>query len=452
MFEKLGSMLRKVTDKIASAIFVDKELIESVVKDLQRALIEADVNVALVHELSQKIKKEAEKNIKGIEKKEQIINLLYSELENMLGGKKQELELKKKNKIMLLGLYGCGKTTTSVKIAAYYAKRGKKTCVIGLDVHRPASMEQLEQLGKKANVKVFIDKQEKNPIKIWKKFKDEVEDYEIVLIDTAGRDVLDEKLIEELKKVDKEIKPEIKILVMPADIGQAAKRQASEFQKSCEISGVIVTRMDSSAKGGGALTACAETKAPVYFITTGEHLQDIETFSASAFISRMLGLGDLQSLIEKVKSVVDEDRQVAMQKRLEEGKITLQDVYEQLGAMSSLGSLDKIKSLIPGLSSAKLPDKMIGEQEIKMKHWRVAISSMTKEEIENPEILEKQTSRIGRIAKGAGIPTSSVRSLIKQYKLLKEFVKTGEGVDLSQGLSQKQLQKIAKKFGKKIRI
>jgi len=327
--------------------------------------------------------------------------------------------------------------------------------MLGLDVHRPAAPEQLEQLAKQNNLKVFIDKKQKNPIKIYEKFKDKLKKYDVVFIDTAGRHSLDKELIKEIKNINKKISPSHTILVMPADIGQAAKNLASEFQKALNISGVIITRMDSSAKGGGCLTACHETKAPVFFITTGEKINDIETFSAERFISRMLGMGDLETLIEKVRSVTEEWEEKKLRKRLEKGKFTMDDLYEQLKSMSSLGPLSKITELIPGLGKTKIPEKLLGKQEERLKKWKFAIQSMTQEEKENPELLEKETSRIQRIAKGSGTATSDIRALIKQYKLLKDFIKTGEQVDLTKGiggLSQKQLQKLAKKFGKKIRL
>jgi hypothetical protein len=250
-------------------------------------------------------------------------------------------------------------TTTIAKLANYYGKRGFKTSALGLDVHRPAAKEQLEQLGQKNNFKVFIDKEENNPAKTYKKFSKELEKYDLVFIDTAGRDALDKALVEEIKKLGKEIKPDYSLLVMPADIGQAAKFQASEFQKALSINGVIITRMDSTAKGGGALTACKETNAPVFFITTGEHVNDFELFSPSSFLSRLLGMGDLQTLIDKVKSVVDEKSQEKMKKRLEEGKFTMLDLLEQLKGMENLGSISKLKGLIPGLGNAKISDEVL---------------------------------------------------------------------------------------------
>ncbi len=449
MLEKLGEVLRKATDKIANAIFLDKNLVDSIIRDLQRALIEADVNILLVKELSDKIKKTAlDERIKEIDKKEHIIKLLYDELASMLGEHKQ-LKLKPgQNRIMLLGLYGAGKTTTIAKLGNYFAKRGNKVALIGLDIHRPAAQEQLKQLAEQNKLTCFADLEEKDPVKIWKKYEKQLKDYNLILIDTAGRHNLDKELVKEIKLLGKEIKPTESVLIMPADIGQAAKQQAQEFKEAVDISGVIITRMDSTAKAGGALTACAETKAPVYFIGTGEKINDLEEFNPQAFLSRLLGMGDLQTLIEKIKSVTKEDEQEKIQKRLEEGKLSLNDVVEQVKSMNSLGGFEKIKSMIPGLGSAKIPEGLMENQQEKISKWEHIIKSMTPEERENPELLEKQTSRISRVSQGTGVHNSDVRALLKQYKMLSEMIKSGSEMDLEKGISQKQMMKLAKKFGK----
>jgi signal recognition particle subunit SRP54 len=451
MLEKLGEALRKARDKIANALFLDKNLIESVVRELQRALIEADVNIVLVKEISDKIKKSAyDERIKEIDKKEHIIKLLHDELIKILG-KYKPLQLKKEqNRIMLLGLYGAGKTTTIAKLGNWYAKRGKKVALVGLDVHRPAAKEQLQQLGEKNNLNTFIDFDETNALKTYKKFKKELDKYDLVLIDTAGRHTLDKELIKEIKELNSEIKPTETILIMPSDIGQSAKKQASEFQAALKITGVIISRMDSTAKGGGALTACAETKAGVYFITNGEKINDIEEFNPESFLSRLLGMGDLQALIEKIRSATDEKQQEKMQKKLEEGKLSLEDVIEQVKSMNQIGGFDKIKNMIPGLGKAKIPDNMLDTQQAKIAKWEHILKSMTKEERENPELFEKQTSRIGRVAEGAGVNNSDIKALLKQYKMLQDLIKGGvDNMDMSKGFSQKQMQKMMKKFGKK---
>src|SRR4030042_202001 len=454
MLEKLGEALRKARDKIANALFLDKNVVESVVKELQRGLIEADVNILLVKEISDKIKKAAyDERIKEIEKKEHIIKLLHDELVRILGEYKAlELPSGKQSRIMFLGLYGAGKTTTMAKLGNWYSKRGKRVIMVGLDVHRPAAKEQLEQLGKKNNIPYFVDFEEKDAVKTWKKFEKayDLKKYDLILIDTAGRHTLDKELIKEIKELNKETKPTEIILVMPADIGQAAKKQTSEFQEALNISGVIITRMDSTAKGGGALTACAETKAGVYYITTGEKINDIEEFNPENFLSRLLGMGDLQALIEKIRSATDEKQQNKIQKKLEEGKLSLEDVIEQVKSMNQLGGFDKIKGMIPGLGKEKIPEEMLDTQQEKIAKWEHILKSMTPEERENPELFDKQTSRIGRVAKGAGVNNSDIRALLKQYKMLQDLVKGGiDTMDPSKGFSQKQMQKMMKKFGKK---
>ena len=312
-------------------------------------------------------------------------------------------------------------------------------------------MDQLEQLAKKANLPVFIDKKEKDPLKIIKQYEKDLKKYDLVLIDTAGRDGLNKELIKEIEKLDKKLKPDYRILVMPADVGQTAKTQAEEFQKALSIDGVIITRMDGTSKGGGALTACAETKAPVFFIGVGEQLHELETFDPESFIQRLLGMGDLQALLEHVKSATDEKQTKRIEERLQEGKFTLLDLYSQLEQMNKMGSMDKIMGMIPGMSAAKVPKNVLAKQESQMGHWKNAISSMTEEEIENPEVLEKQTSRIKRIAEGSGTTTTEIRELLKQYKMLKEMMGMQGG--LAEGkIDQKMMQKMAKKFRGKIKL
>ncbi|MGV8142395.1 MAG: signal recognition particle receptor subunit alpha [Candidatus Pacearchaeota archaeon] len=450
MLDKLSATLKKTTDKIANAIFLDKNLVDTVVKELQRSLIEADVNVSLVLEITQKIKKAAlDERLKGVEKKEHIIKLLHDELLLILGVEKV-IKLQETNVFMMLGLYGAGKTTTISKLALYYSKRGAKVCAIGLDVHRPAASEQLRQLCEKQNIACFIKPEEKDPIKIWKLFEKELKKYQLVLVDTAGRDALDETLVKEIKSIAKIAKPTETFLVIPADIGQTAKKQASVFKEAVDITGVIITRMDSTAKAGGALTACYETKVPVVFIGTGETPSDLEHFSPEGFLSRMLGMGDLESLMEKIKTITDEKALAKTQKNIEEGKLTLRDVQAQLESMESIGSMDKILGMIPGLGKAKekITEEQMAQQQQKMKNYKNAVNSMTQYEIENPEVIEKETSRMQRISKGSGVPTTDIRMLIKQYKMLKEMLHSGKAMESGQ-LDNKMLMKMAKKFGKK---
>ncbi len=454
MLEKISNAITNSIKKVTNALFVDKKLIDVIIKDLQRSLIEADVNVQLVLDLTKKIREIAiNEKIKDVEKKEQIISLIHKQLKEIVGEGKQ-LNLSKKTKILLLGLYGSGKTTTISKIGFFYAKRGKKVCALGLDTQRPAAMDQLEQMCEKAKIKCFIDKKEKDPIKIYKHFEKDLEDFDLVLIDSAGRDALNKELVNEIKKIEKNLKPAYRILVISADIGQAAKKQAYEFKQSLNIDGVIITKMDGTAKAGGAITACAETKAPIFFICSGEKIHDIESFDPDSFISRVLGMGDLKSLLEKVQTAIDEKQQKRIEEKFKEGKLTLEDFYEQIESMNKIGSFDKLLSMVPGFSQAKVPKEVIEKQEEKMKKWKYAIQSMTKEEKENPEIFDKQTSRISRVARGAGVVTSEVRELLKQYKIMNDLIKSQKTIEgIQEGkMDKKTMIKIAKKFKGKIKI
>ncbi len=457
VLDKLGSSLKTGIKKISNAIFIDKKLVDGIVKDIQKALIEADINIELVFALSQKIKKLAyDETIRGIDKKEQLVKLIHDEIRLLLGDSsgakhQRELKLPKQASIIFLGLYGAGKTTTIAKLGFYYAKRGRKVALLGLDTQRPAAMDQLEQMAEKAKLPAFVDKKEKDPLKIVKKYEKELKKYDLILIDTAGRDGLNKELIKEIKKLDKSLKPDYRILVIPADIGQTAKTQAEEFQKALSIDGVIITRMDGTSKAGGALTACAETNASVFFIGVGEQIHEIEKFNPETFIQRLLGMGDLTTLLEHVKSATDEKQQKRIEDRMKGGKFTLLDLYSQLEQMNKMGSVEKLMGMIPGMSTANVPKNILKKQESKMQHWKNAISSMTEEEIENPEILEKQTNRIRRIANGSGTTTTELRELLKQYKMLKEMMGMQSG--LTEGeIDQKTMQKMARKFKGKVKF
>ena len=444
VLEKLSDSLKNTLSKIAKSLFVDEKLINELIKDIQRALLQADANVKLVFDLTEKIKKRAleEEAPKGLTKKEQIINIVYEELVNFLGKEQHKIEVKQKPfKIMLVGLFGSGKTTTAGKLARFFTKRGFKVALVGLDVHRPAAMEQIEQIGEQANVKVFSDKRIKEPVEIWKKFESEFMDFDVIIADTAGRDALSRDLINELEEVTKKIRPDEALLVISADIGQAAQKQAEQFHKSCGITGVVVSKMDGTAKGGGALTACAVSGAPIKFIGVGEKLDDLEQFNPEGFVGRILGMGDLDALLEKAKEVMKVEEAEDLGKRFLKGEFNLIDLYEQMDAMSKMGPLSQIVDMIPGFSQLKLPKEMLQIQEGKLKKWRVAMSSMTKTELEEPESID--TSRAERISKGSGIPANEIRELVKQYKQSKKMVKMFKG-------SKGDISKFMKKFGGKL--
>jgi len=333
-------------------------------------------------------------------------------------------------------------TTTAGKLARYFTKRGFKAALLGLDVHRPAAMDQLEQIAKQVNVPVFIKKGEKDPIKIYNEFKEEYKKFDLIIIDTAGRDALSADLIEEIEKVSKTTESDERLLVISADIGQAAQKQAEQFHKSCNITGVIATKMDGTAKAGGALSACAITDAPIKFIGVGETASDLELFNPPGFVSRLLGMGDIEALLDKAKEAISEEDAADMGKKFMSGKFNLIDLYEQMQAMRKMGPLNKVVDMIPGFSQLKLPKDALQVQEGKLEKWKYVMQSMTKEELEDPEIIS--STRIDRIAAGSGCSAKDVRELIKQYRQSKKMVKMMKGSGDVNKMMKKMQGKIPK--------
>jgi len=429
VLDNLGSKFKEILNKVAKSIFVDDKLINELIKEIQRALLSADVNVQLVSELTKLIKERALKEKTKLDQRTQLVNIVYEELTKFLGDEKSELDIIKKNpfKIMMVGIYGSGKTTTLSKLANYYKKRGYKVAALALDVHRPAAIDQLEQLCNKLKVDCFVDKKEKNPVKIYKELSDKYKKYDILFIDTAGRDSLDKELIKEIKELNEEIKPDEKILVISADIGQAAQELAKGFHENLGVTSVIVSKLDGTARAGGALTGTAATGAKVKFIGVGEKVDDLETFNPKGFVSRLLGMGDLEALLEKAKDVLDEEKVGDIKERLTSGEFNLNDLYEQMMAMKKMGPLNKIMEMIPGFSGMKMPKEALQVQEGKLTKWKIAMDSMTKKEREFPDIIDGD--RIKRISKGSGVPESEIRDLLKQYKMAKKMMKVMKGKD-----------------------
>lgn len=438
VLDSLGSGLRQTFRKIAGLGVVDKEAVEAIVRDLQRVLLQADIDVGLVAELSSDIKKKVlgEKPPSGLTLKEYFIKTLYDYLVSFLGSERGEMELKPQ-RILVIGLFGSGKTTTIGKLAKWFQLKGLKAGLVACDTHRPAAKEQLVQLGNKVKVPVYH--KGKKPGDIAKEALKAKED--VLIFDSAGRDALDKELAKELKNLGKVIKPQEVLLVIPADIGQAARRQAEEFNKLVGITGVIVTKLDGTAKGGGALAASVVSGARVKFIGTGEKIGDLEVYDPKRFVSRLIGYGDLEGLLEKARSVgIGVEKETA--ERIMEGKLSLRDFQEQIRQMQKMGPLTKVAEMVPGMANLKIPKNLLDVQEEKMKKWEFAINSMTEEEREDPEIIK--ATRISRIARGSGLPESDVRELLKYYKQIKKIMKMAKG---GKGLKRGPLAKIAKQFG-----
>ena len=430
--------MKSTFNKITGSVFVDEKLINELVKDIQRALLQSDTNVQLVFDLSKNIKERAkEKTPPGITKREQLIKIVYEELTNFLGKEAHEIKITKKpTQIMMVGLFGSGKTTTTGKLAKFYKKRGYKVAVMQTDTWRPAAYDQLKQISEQVGVDFFGIKEEKDPVNIYLAFEDKIKNYDLVIVDTAGRDALSDDLIEELDKLHNAVNADEKLLVISADIGQAVQKQAQAFHDTCGVTGVIVTKLEGTAKGGGALSACAVTNAPITFIGVGEKMDDLEPFHPQRFVGRLIGMGDLESLLEKAKEVISEEDAADMQEKFMKGEFNLVDLYQQMKAMKKMGSFGKIMEMIPGMGSLKMPKELLDVQEGKLEKWKFAMDSMTKEELENPDVMNSE--RIDRISAGSGLKIGEVRELLKQYRQSKKMMKMFKG--------EKDMSKMMKKM------
>jgi signal recognition particle subunit SRP54 len=340
---------------------------------------------------------------------------------------------------MMVGLYGQGKTTTCGKLATFFKKKGLRPALIAGDVHRPAAYEQLKQLSEQIKVPFYGDKSEKDAVKVVKeglnKFK-RVSD--VIIVDTSGRHKLEDDLIQEMKDIFKSARPDEKILVLDAAIGQQAGSQAKAFNDAVDITGIILTKLDGTAKGGGAISAAAEVGAPILFIGTGEHSNDFETFDPASFISRILGMGDIKSLLEKAEYSLKGKDVEKTAKRMMSGKFTLNDMYDQMDMLSGMGPLNKITEMLPGNFTGRIKNVDMNNTENKLQKFRVIMDSMTKDEMENPNII--RAARIKRIARGSGVENKDVKELLKYYNMTKRMMKGLSGNRKMRKNLMKQLQ------------
>jgi signal recognition particle subunit SRP54 len=422
VLDNLGDSLKRTIKKIANAVHVDAKLVKEIVRDIQRALLQADVNVKLVVELSKTIEKRSleEKPPAGMSNKEHVIHIVYDELVNILG-ESRELPIKKQV-IMMVGLYGQGKTTSCGKLAKYFKKKGLRPAVIAGDVHRPAAYEQLKQLAEQVKVPFYGDKKQKDAVKVVKdglsKFKRTAD---VIIVDTSGRHKLEDDLIDEMKEIFKATKPDEKLLVIDAAMGQQSGPQAKAFNDAIGITGIVLTKLDGTAKGGGALSAAAEVGSPIIFVGTGEHASDFEKFEPSGFISRLLGMGDIRSLLEKAEESMKGKDAEKTARRLMSGKFNLNDMYDQMDMLSGMGPLSKVAEMLPFGQTGKLKQVDMDKTQDKLQRFRVIMDSMTADEKEKPELI--RSSRIKRIARGAGVENKDVKELLKYYNMTKRMMK-----------------------------
>ncbi len=437
MLDTLKNNLRAAIKKIVNSSGIDEELIKELAKDVQRALLQSDVNVKLVLEITQNLEQRSlnESPPPGLSRKDHIVKILYDELAKLLGNE-TEFSFKpgKINKILMLGIQGSGKTTISAKLAKFLTKQGYKVGVIGADTYRPGALVQLRTMCEKSNVEVFGEENNKDSPQIVKNGLKHFADsgLDIILIDTAGRHKEEKSLLEEMIQINKVAEPDLALLVIDGTIGQQCFSQAEAFHKTIPVGGIVITKLDSSAKGGGAIAASAATGAQIMYVGTGERIDDLEKFSPTRFVGRLLGMGDVQALLDLAKRLENEADDVRL-KRMSSGKMNMEDFYFQLEEVTKAGSLKGLLDNMPGLSGMVQEDKL-EQMEGRVDKWRYIIQSMNKEEKANPDLLN--ASRIKRIARGSGWPEHEVKELLKNYKNSKNMMKASKGRQM-QGMLRK---------------
>lgn len=443
----MGGSLRGALKKLASASRIDKQVVDEAVKDIQRALLQADVNVKLVMNLSNRIRERAlsEKPAAGMNPREHVINIVYQELISLVG-KNTEIALREQ-RIMLVGLQGCGKTTTAAKLATFFQRKGLRPAVICGDTFRAGAYDQLKALCEKQGITFYGDKGNPDAPGVVKDGLEATKKHDVLIIDTAGRHALEANLIQEMKDIHAVTRADQKFLVMDAAIGQQASDQARAFDDAVGITGVIITKLDGTAKGGGALSAVAETNSSVAFIGVGETPNDLERFEADRFISRLLGMGDIKSLIERAQETkLEEEIDVEAMMR---GKFTLKDMYKQMEAMNKMGPLKQVMQMLPlGGMGIDISDKDYQTTKDKLDKYRVVMDSMTDAELEDPKMVT--SSRVKRISRGSGTPPEVIRELLKSHRAMKKALKGMRGMAGGKMNMNRMMKKLGPMMGGKM--
>ncbi|MGD0145537.1 MAG: signal recognition particle receptor subunit alpha [Nitrososphaerales archaeon] len=432
MLDSLREGLQAAVKKLVGSTTVDEKTVKEFVRDLQRTLIQSDVNVKMALEVTERVEKRVleEKPAAGVTRKDQAVSVLYEELARLLGGEGGlHLDKGKTSIMVMLGVQGSGKTTTTGKLARFYTKKGFKVGIVAADTFRPGAVVQLKTLASSSGVDVYSDEKEKNSVKIAKEGSKHFEGSKnLVIIDTAGRHKEEKGLLQEMKEMVGAVRPDATLLVIDGTIGQQCYNQALAFHQAAPVGGIIVTKLDGAAKGGGALAASAATGAKVFFIGTGERIDDLEEFAPTRFVGRLLGMGDLKALMDMVRtSEVEIDEKAAQ--RMMSGKLTMDDLLAQFEQMRKFGSLKKVLEHIPGFSGA-VNSQELEKAEDRVKVYKSIIQSMTGTEKADPERIS--SSRLKRIARGSGRSEKDVRELLSKYKQMKSLVKTSKGREFRQ--------------------
>jgi len=432
-FESLSEKLQNTFKKLKGKGVLSEADINDAMREVKLALLEADVNFKVVKEFVADVKEKClgQEVLQSLTPGQQVIKIVNEQLTDLMGGTGSKLTYSPSGFTVLLmvGLQGTGKTTSCGKLASYLKKNGKKPMLCACDIYRPAAIDQLEVVGKSVDVPVYTDRNNKKAEDIALAARNEAEKkgYNVLIVDTAGRLQIDEELMEELARVKKAVKPHEILLVVDALTGQDAVNAAEGFNNKLGIDGIIMTKMDGDSRGGAALSAKKVTGKPVKFIGMGEKFDALEPFHPERMASRILGMGDMLSLIEKAQENFDEEQAAKLEKKLRKNEFTLEDFLEQLGQVKKMGGIGKMLDMLPGMNNKSVSDSDIERSEQEFRQMEAIIYSMTPEERKNPQVLN--ASRRKRIASGCGQPVSKINSLIKKYedakKLMKQFNNPG---------------------------
>ena len=425
MFESLTDKLSHAMRQLRGTAKLSEENMSEALKEVRAALLSADVHFKVAREFIETVKEKCvgQEVLKSVTPGQQIIKIINDELVRILGEGETELSTNRPLKILMVGLQGGGKTTTSAKIAKFLKKEGYNPLLVACDIYRPAAIDQLESVGEQIGVPVFSDRSSpdvpligENALK-----QSQIEGRDLIIFDTAGRLQIDAPLIEEIKELKRRIQPDEVILVADGAIGQEAVNVAESFHEAVELTGIAMTKLDGDARGGAALSMKQITNVPIKFAGTGEKLEDFDLFHPDRMASRILGMGDVVSLVEKAQESIDEREAERMADRMMAADFNFEDMLNQFSQVKKLGSMQSIMGMMPGMSGMKMDDKA----ENQMKQSEAIILSMTLQERRSPNVLN--ASRRNRIAKGSGVKISQVNQLIKQHMQMKKMMKKLNG-------------------------